>query len=110
MATQKVIPIAVPSQVPAENISQLELTALCSLRKRAEQLEEEIANAETSIRARLEAGADVEAGLLRAFLKITERKNVSWKSVVERELGEDYARRVLAATKPDTYTSLVVSA
>jgi hypothetical protein len=35
---------------------------------------------------------------------------VSWKSVVERELGEDYAKRVLAATKPDTYTHLVVTA
>jgi hypothetical protein len=35
---------------------------------------------------------------------------VSWKSVVERELGEDYAKRVPAATKPDTYTHLVVTA
>ena len=38
-----------------------------------------------------------------------ERRSVAWKAVVERELGEDYARRVLAATKPETYVSLAVT-
>jgi len=52
----------------------------------------------------------VEDGLFRAFLKTTERRSVAWKSIVERELGEGYANRVLAATKPDKFTTLVVSA
>jgi hypothetical protein len=38
------------------------MAALLSLRSRANQLEQEIANAENSIRIRLESGAAVEAG------------------------------------------------
>ncbi len=52
----------------------------------------------------------VESGLLRAFLKIIERRSVPWKQVVERKLGVDYAKRVLASTKPDRFTHLVVAA
>lgn len=81
-----------------------------SLKDRVKQIEQQIAAAEESIEARLECGAAVETGLLKAFLKTTERRNVAWKSVVERELGEDYAKRVLAATKPDKYTNLIVTA
>jgi hypothetical protein len=38
------------------------MAALLSLRSRANQLEQEIANAENSIRIRLESGATVETG------------------------------------------------
>jgi hypothetical protein len=48
--------------------------------------------------------------LLRAFLKIIERRSVPWKQVVERKLGVDFAKRVLAGTKPDRFTHLVVTA
>jgi hypothetical protein len=47
---------------PPDEITQFEMAALLSLRGRANQLEQEIANAENSIRIRLESGAAVEAG------------------------------------------------
>lgn len=93
-----------------QQITQFELGAVLSLRNRARQLEEQIAEAERSIRDRLESGSAVEDGIFRAYMKTTERRSVAWKAVVERELGEDYATRVLAATKPDKFSTLIVSA
>ena len=102
---------ASPSVIhPVQQITQFELGALLSLRNRAQQLAEQIQEAEVSLRAALEAGAEVETGIFHAHLKVTERRSVSWKAIVERELGEDYARRVLSATHPDTFTTLVVGA
>jgi hypothetical protein len=48
-----------------------------------------------------ESGADVEPTVFRPSLKLTERTNVSWKSVVER---------VLVSRMPDKYDNLVVIA
>jgi hypothetical protein len=45
-----------PQLVPANQISQIELALLLSLRGRLSQLESQIATAEESLRARLEAG------------------------------------------------------
>ena len=111
-SASKSIPFVVPPQaVPAvESITQTELTLLCSLRDRREQLDAQIEAAEKSLKVRLEARASVEPGLLKAFLKTFERRSVPWKAVCERQLGEDYCKRVLAATKPDSYTHLVVEA
>jgi len=80
------------------------------MRRQRDALDKQIQNAEASARAALESGAEVEAGVFHARLKITERRSVQWKAIVERELGEDYARRVLSATHPDTFTTLVVGA
>ncbi len=112
MATQKVTPFAVPKQVPAvpETVTQAELALLVSLRNRLCQLEEQVAAAEYVIRYRLENGAAVEPGLLRALLKTIERRAVAWKRVCARKLGEAFCRRVLAATKPETYTRLDITA
>jgi hypothetical protein len=100
-----------PQPSPAvETLTQLELTALLSLKNRAEQLQSQIDEAEKNVQARLEAGAAVEAGLLKAYLKTTQRRNVSWKEVCERRLGASYCNRVLAATHPTPSTHLVVSA
>jgi len=110
MATQQTVPYSlsvVPFPAP-NTITQLELTALLSLRGRLHQLETQVEAAEQSIKDRLEKGVVVEEGDHTALLTENSRRNVAWKSVVERELGEDYARRVLAATKPDVYTKLVV--
>jgi hypothetical protein len=96
--------------VQQENISQFELAAICTLRDRAQQIQQQIEEAEASIRARLEAGTEVERGAFHAYLKTVERRSVSWKGVVERELGEDYAVRVLAATRPDKFSTLVIGA
>jgi hypothetical protein len=91
-------------------IAQDELCHILSMRQQIEAIETKLKEAETAVRCALESGVEVETGIFKASLKTAERRNVGWKSIVERELGEDYARRVLAATKPDTYTSLIVSA
>ena len=111
MATQRVPALRFPSQPsPKTLVSQDRLAEIITLRQQIEQLEAQLGEAHTDVQSALEAGAAVEPGLFRASLKITERRNVSWKSVVERELGEDYATRVLSATKPDKYTHLIVTA
>ncbi len=98
MATQT-LPQVVPFPQVTKEISQAELAYIAELRRRLE-----------SAKAELETGAPVEPGVLQAFLKVVERRSVPWKQVVERELGEAYATRVLAATKPETYVTLVVKA
>jgi hypothetical protein len=111
MATQTIsVPAPIPFRVrTSETISQQELTLLLSLRKRERQLTDEIKAAEESLLARLQSGSTVESGTLQAEIKVTERRNVSWKSVVVKKLGAAFATRVLAATRPDTYTSLSIS-
>jgi hypothetical protein len=103
-------PQVVPFRKPTEPIQQDRLAEILSLRQSIEQLEAELRAAEDAVRAVLEAGQEVEPGILRAYLKTVERRSVPWKQVCERELGEDYCKRVLGATKPDTFTNLVVSA
>lgn len=112
MATSKVTPFAVPAQFThvVERVTQDRLAEIITLRQQIEELEKLLGEAQSNVKFALESGAEVEPGLFRAFLKVTERTNVSWKSVVERELGDDYAKRVLAATKPDKYVHLVVTA
>lgn len=113
MATQRVSAFQFPSQPSpkkAERVTQDRLAEIIMLRQQIESLEKQLGEAQTDVKAALESGAEIEPGIFRASLKITERTNVSWKSVVERELGDDYTRRVLAATKPDKYTHLVVTA
>lgn len=116
MATQTVPHVVPQSKFPvvirieSQIISQDQLCQIVTLRQQMEALETKLKALEIETRTALESGTEVEPGLLRAHLKTTERRNVSWKSVVEREPGEDYAVRVLAATKPDTYTTLIVQA
>ena len=40
-------------------------------------------------------------------LRVTYRRTVSWKSVVEAKLGKAYAEKVLASTKPRKITKVV---
>lgn len=109
-STSKAIPFVVSPQAvqPLKAILQADLTHIIELRRSISDLEADLEAAETAVQNQLEAGAPVETGLFRAYLKSSERRNVSWKAVVERELGEAYAKRVLAATHPDTSTHLVV--
>ncbi len=108
MATQN-LPQVVLFPQPT-TVNQAQLAHIVWLRQQVEQTKAKLEQAEAALRATLDAGAPVEPGLLRAFLKTIERRSVAWKAVVERELGEDYAKRVLAATKPETFTHLVVEA
>jgi hypothetical protein len=91
-------------------INQSMLSKVLLAKKRIAELEAEVKAGEDQILAALKDGATVQDGVLTAYIKTWERRSPSWKTVVERELGEQYAARVLAGTKPQTYTSLVVEA
>lgn len=121
MATQQIVSSAVeqsklavvpfPSPQP---ITQTELTLLLSLRGRLHQLQEQVEQAEQSVKTRLEKGAILEPGDHRAELKENFRRNVSWKDVVIRLAerlrmnGEAYCAKVLSSTKPSRSVSLVI--
>ncbi|HXN23340.1 MAG TPA: hypothetical protein VOA41_11425 [Candidatus Dormibacteraeota bacterium] len=121
MATQQSIPqvvqqsklVVVPFPAP-QAITQLELSTLLSLRGRLHQLQDQVQQAEQSIKTRLETGALLEAGDHKAELKDNFRRNVAWKDVVVRLAerlrmdGEAYCARVLASTKPTRTLFLVV--
>ena|SRR5690348_5522089 len=104
-----------PQSVPAkEPITQLELELLLSLRKRADELAEQVAVDEAMLRSRIECGATVEPGRHTAELQESFRRNVAWKSVVVRLArrlkldGEKYCEKVLAGTTPTKSVSLVI--
>ena len=121
MATQTNVPqslqqsklAVVPFPAP-QAVTQLELTALLSLRARLHQIEEQVETAEQSIQSRLEGGCSVEEGDHRASLKENFRRNVSWKDVAIRLAerlrmdGERYCAKVLNSTKPSRTVSLAI--
>ncbi len=109
MATQTV-PQAVPFQQPTGTITQETLAYVLTLKGEIAERKKALEETEAEVQAALEDSVPVESGLLRAFLKIIERRSVPWKQVVERKLGVEYAKRVLAGTKPDKFTHLVVTA
>jgi hypothetical protein len=123
MATQQIVSPVVQQQksavvtfpqLPPQQISQVEITLLLSLRGRLAQLEDQVAAAEAELKARLEAGAVVQPGDHTVELKENFRRNVSWKDVVIRLAerlkmdGEAYCAKVLNSTKPTRSTSLIV--
>jgi len=93
----------------SHQITQFDLARYVTRANQIESLRAEQAVMEQDLRLALTHGATVEPGKHLASLKTTERRNVSWRSVVERLKGEGYARRVLSATKPKQYTKLIVS-
>lgn len=103
-------------QLPAQPVTQLEVAALISLRHRSKQIDEQISEAERSIRTRLEAGGYVEPGEHSAALKESFRRNVSWREISERLAdrifgkgnGDAYCERVLRSTKPTRTVSLTL--
>ncbi len=109
MATQTV-PQAVPFQQPTNTVTQEKLAHILTLKGEIAERKKALEETEAEVQAALEDSVPVQPGLLRAFLKIIERRSVPWKQVVERKLGVDYAKRVLAGTKPDKFTHLVVTA
>ena len=96
--------------LPESNrISQFTLARFVKLSNQIAELKAEQADFEFALTAALGNGAQVEQGTHVANLKVTERRNVQWKSVVIRLKGEGYTRRVLSSTKPKTYVRLIVS-
>jgi len=86
-------------------------------RKRAyREQKKQAAEAEQSIKARLEAGAIVQPGDHLAFLNEHSRRNVAWRAVTEnladevfgQGQGKNYATEILNETQPTVTVSLVV--
>lgn len=97
------------NEIRTLNIGQQEILEVMNLRNEVAQLQADLEEKELSIKARLDMGFAVEPGPRTASLKVTERRNVSWKAIVERELGTGYASNVLAHTKPCLTFSLVLA-
>jgi len=95
--------------LPQSNqITQFDLTRYVTIANQIDALKAEQSALEHHLTTALDSGAVVEPGNHTAQLKTSERRNVSWKSVVERLKGSGYVSQVLSHTKPKTYTKLVV--
>lgn len=115
MATQRIAPTpeVVPFPQQGEQlqplITQAELAYITTLRQQLDEVKARLTEAEASVKEALAADTPVQPGLLKAALKVVQRRTVAWKDVVVRKLGEAYAKRVLAATKPTASTQLVIA-
>ena len=121
MATPKITPFPSPAQVPEtphkppQEITQGDLSYILATRMEVDRLKANLAEAEESVKSRLEAGASVAYGAFRARLKENLRRNVAWKSVVVRLAnrlglnGEAYCSNVLGNTKPTRVVSLHIA-
>jgi hypothetical protein len=92
----------------AARITQETLRVIANRRAQIQTLQLQVKASELLVLERLKDGVKVAPGLMTARVKEFSRRNVAWKEVVVREIGQDYADRVLNATKPEVYTSLVV--
>jgi hypothetical protein len=122
MATQSVIhpvgqsKIAVLPFSSPQAITQTELVLFMSLKGRLQQLEEQVAATQESLKTRLEAGATVQPGDHIARLDERSRRNVAWRGVAEDLAetvfgdgkGATYCDEVLASTEPTRTVTLVV--
>lgn len=91
-----------------QKVTQKKLARYASLGNEIDALKAEYYQIKQELILDLDAGAEVEKGSRTAVLKQEERRTVSWKDIVVRELGDSYATRVLAGTKPVPYFKLVV--
>ena len=91
-----------------KNVTQKEMARYATLANRIEKLRGEMAELKGQIIHDLDAGAKPEPGARTASITQVERRSVAWKDVVTRELGDAYAKRVLAGTKPTFFFKLVV--
>ncbi len=100
--------MATPIISQPQTITQFDLARYVTLANQIDALKAEQSALEHQLTTALDSGAVVEPGNHTAKLRTTERRNVSWKKVVIRLKSEGYANKVLSATKPTTYTKLVV--
>ena len=91
-----------------QTITQFDLERYVTMANQIDALKAAQSVLEQQLITSLGSGAVVEPGNHTAKLRTTERRNVSWKKVVIRLKSEGYANKVLSATKPTTYTKLVV--
>ena len=122
MATSRVIPLiprtqAQPLPKPPQEITQGDLSYILATRMEVDRLKTNLAEAEASVKSRLEAGAAVEHGVYRTRLKEHFRCAVAWREVserlAERLYGEGrafaYCENTLKNTKPTRTVSLHVA-
>ncbi len=100
--------MATPIISQPQTITQFDLARYVTMANQIDALKAEQSALEQKLITSLDSGCKVEPGNHTAKLRITERRNVSWKKVVIRLKSEGYANKVLSATKPSTYTKLVV--
>ncbi len=91
-----------------QTITQFDLERYVTMANQIDALKAAQSVLEQQLITSLGSGAVVEPGNHTAKLRTTEPRNVSWKKVVIRLKSEGYANKVLSATKPTTYTKLVV--
>ncbi len=95
-------------KVPRAWVKLIDEFRFAEIRAQIETLQLQVKATELLVLEKLKDGVKVAPGLLTARVKEFSRRNVAWKEVVVREQGQEYAGRVLNATKPKVYTSLVV--
>ena len=91
-----------------KKITQETLAHYSTLVNQIQSLSDEAKELKGDLIDSLNRGVKVEDGPRIAKVTEVEKRSVSWKEVVIRELGKVYATRVLAATKPFTFFKLVV--
>lgn len=91
-----------------KQISQMTLKKYRQLENQIAELTTQFKEVKDDIIMRLDDGSSVELGDRTADIQSVERRSVSWKQIVVRELGKTYAGRVLAATKPTFFFKLTV--
>lgn len=118
MATQTIpVPSAVLQfpHVPADQISQEELTEFLRAQRTLEKLTKHVDGLEETLLARVRAGAEIEPGRLCIEAKRSTRRSPAWKEIVKRlagRLGLDgdaYCSNVIAHTKPSESFSLQIT-
>ena len=122
MATTKVIPFPSTAQVPQtiqtpQEITQGDLSYILATRLEIQRFKANLTEAEESLKFRLKAGAQVESGVFRAWLKEHFRRAVAWREVADRLAerlygngrGSGYCEGVLKNTKPTRTVQFVVS-
>ena len=100
--------MATPILSQPQTLTQFDLARYVTMANQIDALKAEQSALEQQLITSLDSGCKVEPGNHTAKLRTTERRNVSWKKVVIRLKSEGYANKVLSATKPTTYTKLVV--
>jgi hypothetical protein len=113
--------ISVPSavlqfpQVPADQISQQELSEFIGARRTLEKLQKHVDRLEEGILARVRAGVEIEPVRLCVEAKRSTRRSPSWKEIVKRlagRLGMDgdaYCSNVISHTKRSESFSLGIT-
>lgn len=89
-------------------IRQATLKKILQLRAAIESEQQDLDRLEAAVKEAIQGGAAVAKGSFRAEVRTWERRSPAWREIVERELGVEYAERVLAHTKPTPQSKLIV--